>query len=178
MTIEKGIDFLKDEYFHLQGAVETFDERALTVKGWSVTVSMVGIGAAFTEKLPFLFLLAAASSLLFWVIETIWKTFQQALYYRLKKIEEYLNGVEFKDFRYPYITSSWGRGWRSVSFLKVFFWPHVFLPHLIVVVAGVVLWVVNLSTPLIPIEPVKSGSLSSYSIEQDSHYATVRKRNL
>jgi hypothetical protein len=145
--MEKDIDFLKQEYFNLQSTVETFDERALTVKSWSVTVSMIGIGAAFTEKLPFLFLLSAASSLLFWIIETIWKTFQQAFYYRLLKIEQFLNGEKLEDFKFPYITSSWGKGWRSVPFFKVFFWPHVFLPHLIVFVAGILLWLLNLTWP-------------------------------
>ncbi|MDH5571497.1 MAG: hypothetical protein OEY89_07010 [Gammaproteobacteria bacterium] len=147
--MEKGLDFLKEEYFHLQSTVESFDERSLTVKSWSVTISMAGIGIAFIEKIPFLFLLAAASSLLFWIIETIWKTFQQAFYYRLTNIEKYLNGIKFDDFRYPYITSSWGKGWKSVSFIKVFFWPHVLLPHLIIIIAGITLWLINLNTPII-----------------------------
>lgn len=42
------MEFLRQEYFKLQEAIETFDEKALTIKAWSVTISMAGIGAAFT----------------------------------------------------------------------------------------------------------------------------------
>jgi len=30
-------DLLKEEYFHLQDTVEDFDQKALTIKAWSVT---------------------------------------------------------------------------------------------------------------------------------------------
>src|SRR5579871_824456 len=79
---------LKEEYFHLNEVVEDFDQRALLIKGWSVTVSMVGIAAAFSEKASYhVLLLAAVASLLFWFVEGLWKGFQQAFYPRLREIE-------------------------------------------------------------------------------------------
>ena len=135
--MDKGMSFLQAEYFHLQKTVETFDERALTIKGWSVTVSMFGIGAAYLQHLPSLLLLSSASALLFWIIEALWKTFQRAFSLRLEEMEKYLNGeIQEENFRYPYISLSWSGYWRSISFLKVFFWPHVLLPHLIIVLVG------------------------------------------
>ncbi|MEO8418801.1 MAG: hypothetical protein ABI475_08770 [Methylophilaceae bacterium] len=65
MSKEIDLEFLRQEYFHLQSTVESFDEKALTIKAWSVTLSMVGIGAAFTAKMPLLLLLSAGASLLF-----------------------------------------------------------------------------------------------------------------
>lgn len=41
---------MKEEYFHLNEIVEDFDQKALTIKAWSVTLSMAGIGVAFTQK--------------------------------------------------------------------------------------------------------------------------------
>ncbi len=152
MSKEIDLEFLRQEYFHLQSTMESFDEKALTIKAWSVTLSMVGIGAAFTAKLPLLLLLSAGASLLFWLVEGSWKTFQQANYYRLRKIEDYMQGkIPLEAFRVPDITHAWSVGWREVSLRKVMSWPHVFLPHAIVVIAGAVLWIINFFMPIIPL---------------------------
>ncbi len=152
MSKKIDLEFLRQEYFHLQSAIESFDEKALTIKAWSVTLSMVGIGAAFTAKMPLLLLLSAGASLLFWLVEGLWKTFQQANYYRIRTIEDYMQGkIPLEEFRIPDIAHAWSVGWRKVSLLKVMSWPHVFLPHLIVVITGVVLWIINLFIPIVPL---------------------------
>jgi hypothetical protein len=58
MPNELNSDFLREEYFYLQKAVESSDERALLVKGRSVTASLAAIGAALKEGLLDLLLLA------------------------------------------------------------------------------------------------------------------------
>lgn len=139
--MQKDISFLQQEYFHLQKTVESFDERALTIKGWSVTVSMFGIGAAYLQHVPSLLLLSSASALMFWIIEALWKTFQRAFSLRLEEMEHYLNDKSpQQDFPFPYISLSWSSHWRSIPFLRVFFWPHVLLPHLIIVLVGPALY--------------------------------------
>ena len=151
MSNEVDKEFLQQEYFHLQDTVESFDEKSLTIKAWSVTLSMAGIGAAFTTKVELLLLLSAGASLLFWLIETSWKTFQQANYYRLRKIEAYMRGkIPSEDFRVPDITGAWSVGWRKTSFLKVMFWPHVFMPHALVTIVGICLWLINLCHSIVP----------------------------
>ncbi|OQW72964.1 hypothetical protein [Methylomonas sp. 11b] len=153
MAKDVDLEFLRQEYFHLQSTVESFDEKALTIKAWSVTLSMVGIGAAFTAKLPLLLLLSAGASLLFWIVEGSWKTFQQANYFRLRKIENYMQGkatIE-EDFSVPYITHAWSLGWREVRLSKVMSWPHVFLPHAIVVMTGITLWIINSFVRIVPL---------------------------
>jgi len=117
MSKEIDLEFLQQEYFHLQSTVESFDEKALTIKAWSVTLSMVGIGAAFTAKMPLLLLLSAGASLLFWFVEGSWKTFQQANYYRLREIEDYMQGkIPIEEFRFPDLTHAWSVGWREADY--------------------------------------------------------------
>jgi hypothetical protein len=142
MTALADDDLLKEEYFRLHKTVEVFDQRALTIKAWSVTLSMAGIGAAFTQKTPMLLLLAAASSLLFWITEAIWKSFQQAFYERILEIESYyVNSVS--PVIHLQITKSWSKAWhrdRVRTLWRIMYWPHVQLPHSVIVVGGPLLW--------------------------------------
>ena len=101
------IEFLRQEYFRLQEALEKFDEKALTIKAWSVTLSMAGIGAAFLNKAPVLLLLSGLASLLFWLIEAWWKVFQQAFYPRIYEIESLMKGNSVEHPTSPFIASSW-----------------------------------------------------------------------
>ncbi|NJN82131.1 MAG: hypothetical protein HC802_07535 [Caldilineaceae bacterium] len=43
---DANIELLKDEYALLYGLIDSFDNKTLTIKTWSVTVIMFGIGAA------------------------------------------------------------------------------------------------------------------------------------
>lgn len=150
MNEEIDKEFLRQEYFHLQNTVESFDEKSLTIKAWSVTLSMAGIGAAFTSKVALLLILSAGASLLFWLIDTSWKTFQQANYLRIRKIENFMKeATSDEKFSSPEITTSWSIGWRKTNFFKIMFWHHVFLPHAFVVVIGVLLWISNYYYPII-----------------------------
>lgn len=149
---EVDSDLVKEEYFHLQKTVEDFDQRGLTIKAWSVTLSMGGIAAAFTQKQPGLLLLASLSAILFWLIEAIWKRFQLAYYYRIKNIEAYLSGESPDGFSAPRITRDWSTGFRQYSLQRVIWWPQIFLPHLVVALFGVVSWVVDLSVKFMPRE--------------------------
>ena len=141
-------EFLRQEYFQLQEAIEKFDEKALTIKAWSVTISMAGIGAAFTETVPILLLLSAVASMLFWVTEALWKTFQQSHYPRIYEIETLMAGLPVDHPTSPLIATSWAEAWRTRGKLRyllaVLTWPHVFLPHVVVLVGGFAVWLANL----------------------------------
>jgi len=144
------IEFLRQEYFHLQKTVEDFDQRALSIKTWSVTVSMAGIGVAITQKAPIILVLSGVSALLFWVMEVLWKSFQLAYYYRIRQIESHMKGEAIEGFSSPEINRAWGIGWREHSPLQFLWWPHICLPHIIVFFAGLALWVLNTWYPFIP----------------------------
>ena len=83
---------LQTEYLHLQKTIEDFDGKAMTIKAWSVTFSFSVIVGAFASHAPAVLLVAAVSSLLFWFLETMWKTFQLGYYERAAQIEAHFRG--------------------------------------------------------------------------------------
>jgi uncharacterized membrane protein len=140
MSKESNAVFLREEYFHLQKAVESFDERVLLVKSWSVTASLATFGLALKEKQSGLFLVASCSALLFWIIEAVWKSFQQAYYPRIRAIEEYMCSGESTELSSPSILRSWASNWRWHNFIRIMPWGHVCLPHAPIFIAGFILW--------------------------------------
>lgn len=100
-------------------------------------------------KVPALFLLASASAMSFWVIEAIWKSFHQAYYPRIRVIQAFMRGVGTDEFSPPDISHSWTAAWRRNSFVSILCWSHVCLPHVAIVVAGLLLWVLNPSHSIV-----------------------------
>ncbi len=152
MCAQTDLASLKEEYFHLNETVEDFDEKALTIKAWSVTLSMAGIGAAFTQKAPVLLLLSGVASLLFWATEAMWKSFQQAYYPRIREIESFCAGL-LPGIELFQINASWSRAWhedRGTTVLRILCWPHVFLPHVLVALGGPFMWLLDLIHPFVP----------------------------
>jgi hypothetical protein len=133
---------LADEYFQLQRIVEDFDAKALTIKAWSVTLSAAGIVTAYTQFKPIILLVAAFSALVFWSVEALWKTSQQAFYARIYAIEHAIAADE--DLPPLQIATSWSHAWhengRSRPALGIMAWPHVMLPHVLVAAAGLLLF--------------------------------------
>lgn len=89
MDDDKTADYLAQEYLFLQKTIEDFDGRALTVKAWSVTFSGAALGLAYQQHIRILLLLASASAIVFWLVETVWKYHQRAYYPRIYAIEEW-----------------------------------------------------------------------------------------
>ena len=142
MTKEKLEALLEQEYFHLQRQVEDFDKRMLTIKAWSITFSFAAIGAAYSVQQPLVLLVASGSAFVFWMIEILWKTFQYAHYKRIHQIEDYYKGAE-TEINPLQIGKTWSKSFRTrrlKNFLRILFWPHVYLPHIIVVIAGLILY--------------------------------------
>lgn len=126
------VQLLREEYFYLQKTIEDFDSRLLTLKSWSVTFSLTAIGAAFSAKAPAVFLVSAVGSILFWVLEVLWKGFQLAYHQRVHELEEVFRTPD-KDLAPLQISSSWGRSYRGLTTEKHWgfaMWPNVWIPHL------------------------------------------------
>lgn len=154
-------NFLAQEYLFLQKTVEEFDARALTIKAWSVTFSAAGLGFAYQQHNPVLLLVAAGSALAFWIVDAVWKYHQRAFYPRISAIEkqfaERAGGVAAAPFQ---INRRWrsefGRGlldkiqtrdnkpWKAYA---VPFFVGVMMPHVVVVAAGVLLYLFAAPTP-------------------------------
>ena len=97
---------LKEEYLFLQQTYEYFDNRALLIKGWCITISLGALALGFdSSKSGFstsLFLFVGGSALLFWLIEAKWKTFQYANAYRIRIIEANFRGDEIIKILYHF----------------------------------------------------------------------------
>jgi len=149
---------LLKEYYEILKIVGAFDARLLTVKGWGVTLSLAALAWGFQYGHYGLFLVAALSGLGFWLIEGVMKRHQMRYYLRMREIEvlQYQRALDqdAKEFSSPRIDSSWSyaavlyggkhtpgyhpvpvRGPRQ-AYRYAWFFPHVFMPHLVSVIAG------------------------------------------
>ncbi len=155
-------DFEQQEYFALVKAVDDFDQRLITIKGWGVTLSLVALGLGFQYSAYGFFLVAAASSFAFWFIEGTVKRHQMRYYPRMREIEvnRYVSqGVSPPSISSPRIDWSWHRAAAilsgkikagsdvavSLSGPDLFYrlpWvlPHVALRNFITFVIGLVLF--------------------------------------
>ena len=161
---DKPSDALLREYYEILNVVGEFDGRLLTVKGWGVTLSLAALAWGFEKQKYGLFLVAALSGLGFWIIETTMKRHQMRYYFRMREIEvqEYQRSEDAGAgaLSTPRIDAAWSyagylyegtarpeyyrptpsQGPRR-SYQLAFLFPHVFLPHLLSVLAGIVLLV-------------------------------------
>lgn len=136
---------LQAEYLQLQKTIEDFDARALTIKAWSVTFSLVAIGGAFVSHATVILLVASGSALLFWLLEAIWKQFQYSYYSRSRSIEEHFRGGSQLNAPFQ-IGTSWSSSWNTDGkrlLLRIAFWPQVAVPHLIVAALGFAIFLMN-----------------------------------
>lgn len=165
-------DDLMTEYYRIADIVAAFDQRLLTVKSWGVTFALATLALGFQQGHYGLFLVAAASALSFWLIETSLKLHQTRYYPRMGDIEVIayeqfsrvtttgvvsaplidwswftapprvlggrLKGDPRTPARWPDVNESPGRSSRMLLY------PHVALPHVMVVILGSVLFVVGL----------------------------------
>ena len=161
-------DSLLKEYYTIIDIVKEFDKNLLTVKGWGVTLSLAGLGIGFQYQHSGLFIVAAISSLSFWAIEGVIKQHQMRYYVRMREIE-FLRSKEVSDADSPYsplIDWSWSQApgyfngksqenpspptlyGSTLSYKLAWMFPHVFLPHLITVIAGCVLFLLSITGKL------------------------------
>lgn len=152
MTDERLDAALQAEYLHIQKTIEDFDARALTIKAWSVTFSLVAIGGAFASHSSIPFLVSAASAGIFWLLEIQWKLFQSSYYARASAIEAHFRGEGRVEHPFQ-ISTSWYRTWKEQGFAeipRVARWPHVALPHVVVMTLGALLFFLSAAQVIRP----------------------------
>ncbi|MFD0046977.1 hypothetical protein ACFVGV_17485 [Pseudarthrobacter scleromae] len=153
------------EYEAIMKVISEYDNRLMTIKGWSVTLSLASLGLAFQTTHFALFGLGAASALAFWFIEALNKQYQTHYYSRMRDIEVaafHLNNMELNGQKVssPKVDWWWGfdgtegddvylpdtpirRSPRNIRHLLAAApWrPNVFLPHAVAAVMGLTLFV-------------------------------------
>lgn len=138
-------EILESEYFHVQNVIESFDNKALIIKAWSVTFSLTAVGTAHTAQSWQLLGLAALASISFWFLEGTWKTFQYAYYRRSRQLERYFAG-KGSDVVPLQISGTWYQAWNQGGvkrLWRILRWSHVANPHLFVVALAVFLLVLH-----------------------------------
>jgi hypothetical protein len=136
---------LKDEYLQLHRSIQEFDGRALTIKAWSISFSLVAVVGAFAAHAPAVLLVAAFGSVMFWLIECMWKMFQYAFYERINRIEEFFAGKGPEPDPLQ-IGRAWYDRWSTLGGKKavhIFTRPHVALPHAAIAGLALVLFVLR-----------------------------------
>jgi hypothetical protein len=78
---------LQKEYYAILDVITGFDLRLMTVKGWSVTLSLAALGLGFQQGHYALFALAALTALGFWFVDATTKGHQVRYYSRMRDIE-------------------------------------------------------------------------------------------
>lgn len=142
MDAAQRLATLQAEYFHLQKTVEDFDGKALTIKAWSITFSMAVLVGAFTSHASPVLLIASAASLLFWILETVWKSFQLGFYHRIEAIELHFRSPT-NELPLLQINEAWMERWGNTPWSEVWrmaWWPHIALPHAVAVAGGITLY--------------------------------------
>ena len=83
------------------------------------------------------------SAVLFWAIEALWKTFAWAYTDRIESIERVFRIGNFQDLKPNQIRTDWLAAWNAeagLQFLGQLKLWNVMLPHLVVLVACLLLW--------------------------------------
>ncbi|MDP9696673.1 UNVERIFIED_ORG: hypothetical protein J2X79_004256 [Arthrobacter globiformis] len=157
---------LRSEYEALIKIVSEFDGRLMLVKGWSVTLSLTGLGLAFSEKQYALFALSSVSAIAFWSLDWVTKQHQMRYYRRMREIEVaayHLNRLRLggRMVSSPKVDWTWGFPWKGTSkfsdkpvqrdaanvrrLLRRAPWAgDVLLPHMVAIIVGFLLFVLAL----------------------------------
>ena len=156
---------LQAEYYAILGVVSDYDGRLIVIKGWSVTLSLAGLGLGFQQQHYALFGLAATSALGFWYLDGLLKGYQMRYYSRMRDIEvaayalNHVSTNELGEVSAPRIDMSWGfKGttkdgdWRTNPperrtphevrnmLRKRYHYPQVLLPHAVAFLLGAALF--------------------------------------
>lgn len=115
--------------------MQDYDAKGLTIKAWSVSiVGVIAGSSAFTQS-PEVLLFAAIVSIMFWLIEGSWKSFQRSNYDRIDAIESFMRTDGQKGtIHCLQISKSWvieyTRKCSKFEYMKNMLLSfHVFLPH-------------------------------------------------
>lgn len=147
-------DDLSKEYYAILTVVSSYDGWLLVVKGWSVTLSLAGLGLGFQQQHFALFALAAVTGAAFWFLDEISAPRIDMMWgfagYPVKNGEPQAAHKRGWLLRRPDQPPADWRGdepWRRTpqevySDLRTrFWWPNVVLPHAIAVVLGSALFI-------------------------------------
>ena len=103
-------DLLKNEMDSLQSGIRNYDGTLFTIKSWSITIFSGFVFFAADKNNPAFLGFCAISIVLFWLLDSIYRSIQRVYTRRYNQIEQFLKSPEFdqaikerdfKDFQIP-----------------------------------------------------------------------------
>jgi len=83
-------ELLLKEVDHLQSAIREYDKILFTIKGWSITVFAAFVAFMAREGEPVYLAVAGLAVILFWMVDAIYKSFQERFLSRYEDLETFL----------------------------------------------------------------------------------------
>ena len=146
MTESEKMSILTKEYIFLMNAYEMFDQRALLIKSWAFTLISGGIGFSYVypEGQVAILVLSLLGSVVFWYLETTWKSFQYHFTPRIQDIETFMRGEAVIEINPLQIHTQWfvafranhTKGFYRTSNMPIVRTPYLYLIIVILAVLG------------------------------------------
>jgi hypothetical protein len=146
------LDLVKQEMDMLQNSIREYDSILFTIKGWAITLFSGIILFAIDKQTPSLYLFCIVSVLAFWLIDAFYKSTQNFLISRYRRIEELLRSPEFEEimrnrdfanFPVPYFQDGWfntSKPRRSRLVLKAALQWHTFVLYAFLTLLALVMF--------------------------------------
>ena len=135
----------------LQGFYEDIDNRGLTIKGWSISVAIAGMGAAFLYSGQ-LFLYVMLAALFFWGLEGYWRGLSFFFSSRILEIEAAMRGDDIQNFTPLQTYKTWdakytAKGDQTWRYMKKFV---SMFPHLLIAGGNLILFILSVTGMIEP----------------------------
>ncbi|MDY7079787.1 MAG: hypothetical protein SXV54_23120 [Chloroflexota bacterium] len=112
---EYKFELLKQEMDTLQSGIRTYDGTLFTIKGWAITIFSAFIFFAADKQKPIFLAFCAMAIMLFWLLDSIYRSMQRIYIFRYNEIERFLQSPDFSqavaersfnNFRVPNVGTS------------------------------------------------------------------------
>jgi hypothetical protein len=131
---------LIDEYLKLAEIIHEYDDYFLRIKAWGVTLSAASMGIAVSKNSWELLLITIILAATFWITEVYFKLLQLSHMRRAGELEIGLSTDEVSIVG-PRILKACSeersRNKKDKIYLKVMFWNHVMLPHVVFIILAI-----------------------------------------
>src|SRR5262249_19857037 len=121
-----------------------FAEISLKIKCWGVVASTLAVGVGFEKRSPIYFLLGAASALIFWATETLWRHWQCSTMQRNSDLYALFSSIPNRDSELDCNRKSSEiiKSNRNTldEYLRSLLCLNVVIPHMIVLLGCTSIW--------------------------------------
>lgn len=121
---EKKFELLKQEIDIVQQGIRTYDNISFIIKGWAITIFSSLLYLSFNKENSSFIIYSALAVILFWFLDSIYKSIQKVYITRHIAIEKYLRtkdfdlAVEKQDFG-DFVITDINSGFKHQKNLKI-----------------------------------------------------------